>query len=129
MSEQKLKALRELSTLLKEKRDVPQPLWDQAGVKVGARMKDVEREIVAVKKGVSRGLKTKYEEEQRAVLEEEAKKQGITVEELLGKQNDDREFNMQLKAARERARGEERVKKEVQRQTDLGEHDLAVDYV
>ncbi|KAH9586199.1 hypothetical protein LSM04_000239 [Trypanosoma melophagium] len=129
MSAERLKALRELSTLLKEKAEVPAGLWEEAGMRVGARLKDVEKEIVALKKSVSVGIKTRAVEEQQAALEEEARRQGLSVEELLGKQQEEREFNLQLKRARERAREEGRVKKEVQRQTDMGDHDLTVDYV
>ncbi|RNF26089.1 uncharacterized protein Tco025E_01718 [Trypanosoma conorhini] len=129
MSSDRLKALRELSSLLKDKQEVPQGLWGAAGVKVGARLKDVEKEIVAMKKNVSKDIKTKIEETQQVMLEEEAKRQGVTVEELVGKKQEEREFNMQLKKTRQRAREEDRVKKETQRQTDLGEHDMAVDYV
>ncbi|ESL07719.1 hypothetical protein TRSC58_04588 [Trypanosoma rangeli SC58] len=129
MYSDKLRALRELSSLLKEKQDVPQELWAEAGVKVGARLKDVEKEIVAMKKNVSKGIKTKMEETQQTILEDEARRQGLTVEELVGKKQEDREFNMQLKKTRERAREEDRVKKETQRRTDLGEHDMTVEYV
>ncbi|RNF10880.1 hypothetical protein TraAM80_01264 [Trypanosoma rangeli] len=129
MYSDKLRALRELSSLLKGKQDVPQELWGEAGVKVGARLKDVEKEIVAMKKNVSKDIKTKMEEAQHMMLEDEARRQGLTVEELVGKKQEDREFNMQLKKTRERTREEDRVKKETQRQTDLGEHDMAVEYV
>ncbi|KAF8306491.1 hypothetical protein C4B63_235g11c [Trypanosoma cruzi] len=129
MHSERLKALRELSSLLKEKKDVPQELWGMAGMKVGARLKDVEKEIVAMKKNVSKDIKSQMMEEQQTMLEDEAKRHGVTVEELVGKTQEEREFNMQLKRNRERARDGDRVKKEVQRQTDLGEYDMAVDYV
>ncbi|EAN90007.1 hypothetical protein C3747_3g245c [Trypanosoma cruzi] len=129
MHSERLKALRELSSLLKEKKNVPQELWGMAGMKVGARLKDVEKEIVAMKKNVSKDIKSQMMEEQQTMLEDEAKRHGVTVEELVGKTQEEREFNMQLKRNRERARDGDRVKKEVQRQTDLGEYDMAVDYV
>ncbi|PBJ77263.1 hypothetical protein TcG_05186 [Trypanosoma cruzi] len=129
MHSERLKALRELSSLLKEKKDVPQELWGMAGMKVGARLKDVEKEIVAMKKNVSKDIKSQMMEKQQTMLEDEAKRHGVTVEELVGKTQEEREFNMQLKRNRERARDGDRVKKEVQRQTDLGEYDMAVDYV
>ncbi|EAN93532.1 hypothetical protein C3747_161g133c [Trypanosoma cruzi] len=129
MHPERLKALRELSSLLKEKKDVPQELWGMAGMKVGARLKDVEKEIVAMKKNVSKDIKSQMMEKQQTMLEDEAKRHGVTVEELVGKTQEEREFNMQLKRNRERARDGDRAKKEVQRQTDLGEYDMAVDYV
>ena len=46
-------ALKQLSTLLTKKDDVPAELWAEAGVKVGARLKDVSGQIVKVKKLVS----------------------------------------------------------------------------
>ena len=46
-------ALKQLSTLLTKKEDVPAELWADAGMKVGARLKDVSGQIVKVKKLVS----------------------------------------------------------------------------
>lgn len=121
--------MRELSTLLKDKQEVPLELWGDAGVKVGSRLKDVEKEIVALKKNVSRDIKEKCEAQQRALYEEEAERQGVTVEQLLGEHKVEREFNVQLKCSRERARNDERAKKETQRQVDFGEHDMNAEYL
>ena len=46
-------SLRTLATLLEQKQPVPAELWAAAGVKTDARLKDVQVEIVTLKKKVS----------------------------------------------------------------------------
>lgn len=50
---QQLDALRQLSTMLGAKQDVPPELWQKAGVTAGTRLKDVNNLIVSTKKKIS----------------------------------------------------------------------------
>lgn len=64
-----LEAVRQLSTVLTKKEEVPEGLWEAAGVKVGARLKDVNGMITTLKKKVS--MQAKAEEVEDASEGEE----------------------------------------------------------
>ncbi|KAG8345621.1 hypothetical protein ERJ75_001670900 [Trypanosoma vivax] len=116
MSKEKLEALQRLSTLLKDKKDVPEELWAAAEVEPGSRIKVVEQEIVKLKKEISDAIKAQVREEERRALQEEARRQGVRLEDLLEQERQAREYDEAGKNKRERERTAQREKKEAERE-------------
>ena len=108
----KLDALKQLSTKLTKKETPDAELWAAAGMKVGSRLKDVNNQIVSVKKLVS--LQNK-----KAVAEEE------------GEEEDDagakRAFHGQKPEEKTNARQQGRDKKLQANAVHAGDFDLATD--
>nr|CCC95884.1 hypothetical protein, unlikely [Trypanosoma congolense IL3000] len=129
MSQDRLKALAELSKIIGEKGTVPPELWERAGVKPGARQKDVERAIKEEKKNKSKNIKETVKIEQQKLLEDEEKKLGTTVEEIMGKKDlISQELAQQDKDKLKRERIEARKLKE-QRNANPGYCDMETDYM
>lgn len=76
----KLDALRQVSTLLSQKQDVPDDLWAKAGLKAGTRLKDVSNEITKTKKLVSSQAKDEDDGDEDGEAGAAAGKPGATAE-------------------------------------------------
>lgn len=126
----KLDALKQVSTALAQKEEVADSLWDAAGFtaesKKKRRLKEVEQEIVAIKKKISVEMKDKTNKS----LEKEAEDLGISLDELTGKvkkeknighQQDKRTVDDAAKAGRE--------KKILEAAVSRGDYDMECDFV
>ncbi|CAJ1018073.1 conserved hypothetical protein [Leishmania braziliensis MHOM/BR/75/M2904] len=132
----KLDALRELYERVQQKdANIAEEAYAAAGVKNKARLKDIEKEISATKKKVSHEVKKVTDEEIEREYEAMAKEHKMTIEEfketVLGKERQPgvgSEFSERHTALR-RERAEQRDLKEMRRQVERGDFDMAVDYV
>ena len=129
---QKLDALKQLSTSLAQKEDIPDSLWDAAGFtaesKKKRRLKEVEQEIVAIKKKISVEMKDRTNK----TLEKEAEDLGISVDEMIGKVKKEKGIHgthQQDKRSVEDAAKAGREKKLLEAAVGRGDYDLERDFV
>ncbi|KAG5510607.1 hypothetical protein JKF63_06905 [Porcisia hertigi] len=132
----KLNALRELYERVKEKdASIPKEMYDTAGVKQNARLKDIEKEISTTKKKVSSEIKKITEKEIEDEYAALAKEHNMTVEEFKETvvrnarptRLDDN--HAEHHAAMRKERAGQRELKEKLLQAERGDFDMAVDYV
>ncbi|KPI89713.1 hypothetical protein ABL78_1206 [Leptomonas seymouri] len=130
----RLEALRQLyERVLQKDESIPESAYKEAGVKNKARIKDIEKEISAVKKMVSMEVKKVVDEDIEKETAQLAKESGITVEEfkatVLGTDRPSKANFAAASALQKKERADQRQLKEMRRQLDLGEFDMQVDYV
>ncbi|CAD2220474.1 hypothetical protein AGDE_02341 [Angomonas deanei] len=79
-ADQQLDALRRILELHQKKEPIPSELYQEAGVKDKARIKDIEKEIKAVKGRIGSNNKQKAKINEEENLKAEAEAAGMTLE-------------------------------------------------